>query len=206
MMRLAYAPTSPFVRKVTALAIERGLESRIERVANDPWNESDPLPKTNPLGKVPALVLDDGTLLAGSSIICQYLDSQAPGEGLVPKDGAARWRDLALDSLADGALEAAVQRVIETIRRPEQYRWTAYADRQKAKITRTLDLLESDAKAGRLDGPLTLGKLTVAVLGGYLDLRHPDLDWRQGRPALAAFNERTQQRPSLQATVPKAPK
>ena len=72
MMKLAYASLSPFVRKVTALAIECGLEDRIERVAADPWSDSDPLPKVNPLGKVPALQLEDGTLLTGSSLICQY--------------------------------------------------------------------------------------------------------------------------------------
>jgi len=203
MMRLAYSPASPFVRKVTTLAIERALEERIERVPSDPWNDGDPLPKTNPLGKVPALVLADGSVIAGSSVICQYLDSLADGEGLVPRDAAARWRDLALESLADGAMEAAVQSVIETVRRPEAYRWTAYADRQSAKIRRTLDVLETEAAAGRLDGPLTLGTLTVAILGGYLDLRRPDLGWRQGRPALAAGIERILQRPSLQATVPK---
>ena len=106
MMRLAYAPTSPFVRKVTALAIECGLEDRIQRVANDPWNDSDPLPQVNPLGKVPALQLEDGTLLAGSSLICQYLDSLSPKTKLLPADPRARWQDLALEALADGVLEA----------------------------------------------------------------------------------------------------
>lgn len=205
MMKLAYAPTSPFVRKVTALAIECGLEDRIQRVANDPWDDSDPLPQVNPLGKVPALQLEDGTLLAGSSLICQYLDSLSPKTGLLPSDPQARWRDLALEALADGVLEASVASVIERLRRPEQYRWSAWSDRQAAKITRTLDKLEGEAKAGKLDGALTLGKLTTAIVFGYLDFRRPDLDWRKGRPALAAWYETARQRPSLQATVPKAP-
>jgi glutathione S-transferase len=205
MMRLSYAPTSPFVRKVTALAIECGLEDRIQRVANDPWNDSDPLPQVNPLGKVPALQLEDGTLLAGSSLICQYLDSLSPKTKLLPANPQARWQDLALEALADGVLEASVASVIERIRRPEQYRWPAWSDRQAAKITRTLDRLETEAKGGRLDGALTLGKLTTAIIFGYLDLRRPDLDWRKGRPTLAAWYEKMQQRPSLQATVPKVP-
>jgi len=206
MLKLAYAPTSPFVRKVTALAIECGLEDRIERVASDPWNDGDPLPKVNPLGKVPALQLEDGTLLAGSSLICQYLDSLSPATRLVPQDAAARWQDLALEALADGVLEAAVASVIERMRRPEAYRWPAWGDRQAAKITRTLDRLEGEAKAGKLAGALTLGKLTTAIVFGYLDFRRPDLEWRKGRPALAAWYEAMRQRPSLQATVPPAPK
>lgn len=205
MMKLAYAALSPFVRKVTALAIECGLEDRIERVVNDPWNDSDPLPQVNPVGKVPALQLEDGTLLTGSSLICQYLDSLSPTVKLVPQDAAARWRDLALESLADGVLEAGVASVVERLRRPEQFRWPWWSERQAAKIARTLDRVEGDAEAGRLDGPLTLGKLTVAVACGYLDFRRPDLEWRKGRPRLAAWYETVRQRPSLLATVPKAP-
>jgi glutathione S-transferase len=205
MMKLAYASLSPFVRKVTALAIECGLEDRIERVATDPWSDSDPLPKVNPLGKVPALQLEDGTLLTGSSLICQYLDSLSPKTRLVPADAKARWHDLALEALADGVLEAGVASVVERLRRPEPYRWPAWSERQTAKITRTLDRLEGEAKAGRLDGALTLGKLTTAIVFGYLDYRRSDLEWRKGRPTLAAWYETMQQRPSLLATVPKAP-
>jgi glutathione S-transferase len=201
MMRLAYAPLSPFVRKVTVLAIECGLEDRIERVTTDPWNAQDPLPKVNPLGKVPALQLEDGTVLTGSSLICHYLDSLKPK--LVPKESAALWRDRALEALADGIMEAGVSTVVERLRRPEPYRWKGWEERQVQKIGRTLDSLEGEAAAGRLGGAPTLGRLSVAIALGYLDFRLGDLDWRKGRPGLAAWHAGIKDRPSLAATVPK---
>jgi glutathione S-transferase len=201
MMRLAYAPLSPFVRKVTVLAMECGLEDRIERVTTDPWSETDPLPKVNPLGKVPALQLEDGTVLTGSSLICHYLDSLKPK--LVPQDSAALWRDRALEALADGIMEAAVSTVIERLRRPEPYRWKGWEERQVQKIGRTLDRLETEAADWRLDAPPTLGRLSVAIALGYLDFRLSDLDWRKGRTVLAAWQAGTKDRPSLVATVPK---
>jgi glutathione S-transferase len=201
MMRLAYAPLSPFVRKVTVVAIECGLDDRIERVNSDPWNEKDPLPQMNPLGKVPALQLDDGSVLTGSSLICHYLDSLKPK--LVPKDAAAQWRDRALEALADGVMEAGVATVVERLRRPESYRWKSWEERQVQKIRRTLDSLDVEAAAGRLGGAPTLGRLSVAIALGYVDFRLGDLDWRKGRPALAAWYAGIKDRPSLAATMPK---
>ncbi len=204
MMKLTYNPASPFVRKATALIAERGLDGLVERVPTDPWSDSDPLPKTNPLGKVPALTLDDGTVLVESALICEYLDSLEGGPQLYPAAGPARWQALELHSLADGILTAGVATVIETLRRPKELQYDAWVARQRAKIDRTLDVLERDAAAGKLAEPLTIGSLTVAIALGYLDFRFNALPWRDGHPALAAWYEGVRSRPSIASTMPKA--
>jgi len=205
MMQLSYGGTSPFVRKVTALAIETGQAARLERIASNPWSDSDPLPATNPVGKVPALKLEDGTVLAGSQLICEYLDSLHGGARFFPPAGPARWQALAQQSLADGLMEAGVACVVEKLRRPEQYRWPDAIKRQQKKIDRTLDAFEVQAKAGKLAGPLTIGTLTVAIALGYVDFRLADMKWRATRPALAAWEATMVERPSLATTRPVDP-
>lgn len=202
-MKLRYSPTSPYVRKVTVLALESGLDDRIDRV---PTNTADPagdLPLTNPLGKVPALVTDDGQALYDSPVICEYLDSLNPNAKFFPPSGDARWEALRLQAAGDGMLDAALLAMIETKRRPQDLRWDGWVKQQIEKITRTLDSLEAEAAV--LEGPLTIGSVTVACALGYLDFRFPDLGWREGRPALAKWYETISQRPSFQATVPKDP-
>lgn len=202
MMQLAYSGTSPFVRKVTALAIETGQQDSIKRVDTNPWSDDDPLPATNPVGRVPALTLADGTVLSGSQLICEYLDAQHGGAKLFPPAGPARWTALNQQYLADGLMEAGVAGVVERLRRPEQYRWSDWIGRQRAKIERTLDALEVQAKAGQLGGALTIGTLSIAIALGYMDLRYPDLAWRAKRPALAAWEAEMAKRPALAETKP----
>jgi len=205
MMQLSYGGTSPFVRKVTALAIETGQHGKIERVATNPWSDEDPLPATNPVGRIPALRLEDGTVLAGSQLVCEYLDSLHIGSKLFPPAGPARWLALEQQYLADGLMEAGVAAVVEKLRRPAQYRWDDWIKRQQAKVERTLDALEAQAKAGQLSGPITIGTLTVAIALGYVDFRMGELDWRKTRPALAAWEAVMAERPSLAMTRPADP-
>lgn len=202
MMQLAYSGTSPFVRKVTVLAIETGQHAKLKRVDANPWSDDDPLPATNPVGRVPALTLEDGTVLSGSQLICEYLDAQHIGSKLFPAAGPARWQALNQQYLADGLMEAGVAGVVERLRRPEPYRWADWVKRQQSKIERTLDALEAQAQAGQLGGPITIGTLTVAIALGYMDFRYADLDWRKSRPALAAWEAVMAERPSLAQTRP----
>ena len=202
-MKLCYSPTSPYVRKVVILAQEAGLGDRLERIDSNAWSEADPLPNTNPLGKVPALVTDEGEALYDSGVICEYLDSLHDGAKFFPANGDARWRALRQHALANGILDAAILAMLENKRRPEALRWEAWSTRQTDKIVRGLDKLDSEA-AGLGESP-DIATITVACALGYLDFRFADLDWRQGRPALAAWYETFSQRPSFQATVPKDP-
>lgn len=202
MMQLYYAGTSPFVRKVTVLALETGQSAKLERVATNPWSDEDPLPGTNPVGRIPALRLDDGTVLSGSQLICEYLDLLHIGTKLFPPAGPARWQALNQQYLADGAMEAGVASVVERLRRPAQYAWPDWVARQKKKVERTLDSFEAMAKQGELSGPITIGTLTIAIALGYIDFRMPDLEWRKTRPALAAWEAVMAERPSLAQTKP----
>ena len=203
-MKLRYSPTSPYVRKVVVTAIEAGLDDRIERIETDVWNPETDIAADNPLGKVPALVADDGRVLCDSPTICDYLDSLHGGQRLIPAEGPARWQVLNLHALASGVMDAAVARVVEHRARPEHLRFDGWLERQKLKISRALDSLDKQAAEGALDGPVNLGTITVGCALGYLDLRFSEDAWREGRPALEAWYEAFSQRPSMQATVPPA--
>lgn len=198
---LRYSPTSPYVRKVLVAAIEMGLDDRIQRIPTLPWDPKTDLPKDNPLGKVPALQTKDGWLY-DSLVICEYLDSLHTGAKLFPPPGAARWQALRHHALADGAMDAAILRRLES-QRPEAQRSQGWMDRQKAAVERALDSLEGDAKA--LVDLSDIGAIAIAVMLGYLDLRFAADEWRRNRPALAAWYGRVSQDESMRATVPKDP-
>ena len=200
-MKLRHSPTSPYVRKVNVAAMELGLDARIERVVTNTQNPASDHGQDNPLGKVPALITDEGERLYDSPVICEYLDALNTAPKLFPPPGQARWQALRLQALADGILDAAILRMLEVKRRPEPLRWAAWATVQSGKVTKALDQLEREAEL--LAGPLTIGQIAVGCTLGYLDFRQPELDWRASRPALAAWSEGFAARPSMQATQPR---
>jgi glutathione S-transferase len=202
-MKLRYSPTSPYVRKVSVTAIELGLSARIEHIPTDTQDRNSGLAEHNPLGKLPALILEDGGFLYDSPVICEYLDSLHDGPKMFPAAGPERWTALRQQALGDGILDAAILRMIETVRRPEELRWQVWIKNQTAKILRALDQFEAEVAA--LEGPLTIGQITAGCALGYIDFRAPELDWRAGRPKLAAWYETFAQRPAMQETVPQAP-
>ncbi len=201
-MKLRYSPTSPYVRKVSVTAIELGLAARIERIPTDTQDRESGIAEHNPLGKVPALILEDGGLLYDSPVICEYLDSLHDGPKIFPAVGPERWTALRQQALGDGTLDAAILRMLELVRRPEKLRWEGWIKNQTAKMLRALDRFEAEVAA--LEGPLTIGRITAGCALGYIDFRAPELDWRAGRPKLAAWYETFAQRPAMQATVPQA--
>jgi len=201
-MKLRYSPTSPYVRKVSIVAIETGLDSRIEHVETNVWDPQTDIGGTNPLGKVPTLILDDGTALFDSPVVCEYLDSLHDGPRLFPAAGDARWQTLRLQALGDGVLDAAVHVVVES-RREESLRSQGWIERQKTVIGRALDVLEEDIEA--LQGDLSIGLISVGCALGYLDFRLPDEPWRRDHPALADWFEAFSERPSMASTIPADP-
>ncbi len=203
-MKLRYSPTSPYVRKVSATAIELGLAGKIERIPTNTQDRDSGIAEHNPLGKVPALILDDGGVLYDSPVICEYLDSLHEGPKLFPAAGPARWTALRQQALGDGLLDAAILRMLETVRRPEEFRWQVWIKHQTAKMTQALDRFE--AEASKFGEAPTIGQITAGCALGYLDFRFPDLNWREGRPGLAAWCEIFAQRPAMQETQPQAPK
>lgn len=203
-MTLFHSPLSPFVRKVMVLLHETGQADRIALQAANltPVSPDAALNRENPVGKIPALRLEDGTVLHDSRVILEYLDLQHVGNPLIPREGSARWRRLTLASLADGIMDAAVLVRYEVALRPAEKHWAAYLDGQRDKIRRALALLEKDAIA-ELTSHFDVAAISVACALGYVDLRHPDLDWRTANPQLAAWYFEVSQRPSMIATMPK---
>ena len=201
-MKLYSSVTSPYVRKVRVLARETGLAARIEEIpsAVSPVARDEQVARVNPLGKLPALILDDGTALYDSPVICEYLDGLHGGRRFFPPAGPARWTALRLQAEGDGLLDAAILARYEMALRPEPLRWPEWIAGQKAKVAGVLDLLERDA--GSLAGDLTIGGITIACALGYLDFRFPDDGWRTARPRLAGWFAEVSARESLQATMP----
>jgi glutathione S-transferase len=197
--RLRYSPASPFARKVRVAAAELGLSGRIELAACDVWAPGSDIAADNPLGKVPALVTDDGTFI-GSTLCCEYLDSLQGAPRLVPAATADRWRVLRQHALADGIMEAAVAHVTEELRRPPQFVYGEFLERQRIKIRSALDVVESHADA--LGGRVDLATITLGCALGYLDFRLPQFDWRRDRGGLARWYELMAARPSMIATRP----
>jgi glutathione S-transferase len=183
MMILRSSPPSPFGRKVKITAKLLGLMDRIEIQAADPTNPNDSLHAQNPLGKIPVLVLDDGSCIYDSKVICEYLDSLSAGRKVIPS-GAARWPVLRLASLADGVMEAALLLVYEKRVRPQDQWNAAWMANQSNKIDRALAHLE--AAPPRLSSPPDIGQIGVACALGYLDLRHEGR-WRAEHPRLVAW-------------------
>ena len=201
-MKLLTNKATPFGRKVAVAALERGLFERIE-VTDETLSPVAPgaaVAAANPLGKIPCLLLDDGTALYDSRVICEYLDHLAEGPGLFPQEPELRWRVLTLQALGDGILDAAVGTRYETTLRPEPLRWSAWSDGQKLKTTRGLDRLEADA--ARLTMLADIGAISVACALGYLDFRYAHEPWRPTRRHLAAWFDEVAARPSMERTAP----
>lgn len=196
MMKLFFSPSSPFVRKVTVTAIELGVAEQIERITVNPWEPKEELVSINPLSKVPALITERGEMLYDSPVICEYLDGD---HRLLPASGELRWQILRLQALADGILDAAVLRRMESMR-PEGERSDKWMNFQRDTVSRALASLEQEAQ--QWDETLNLGRITTACALGYLDFRFADEDWRTSHPALAKWFSIIAGRDSMQQTIP----
>lgn len=197
-MKLYYSATSPYVRKVMACAITRGLDGRIQTQASNPHASPADLVADNPASKVPCLVMDDGLSLYDSPVICEVLDSVGDAPALFPALGAARWRALKFQAMADGILDAAVPCRGE-LAKPKEAARDAQIARFKAAMSRTVDALETDPPHRHVD----IGSLAVACALGYLDFRFGAEPWRPGHPKLTAWFEEFSKNPGIARTVPK---
>jgi glutathione S-transferase len=206
-MKLYSSTTSPYARKVTVFAHETGLASRIELSPLRPLaTKTDAvLSQSNPLSKIPTLILDDGTALYDSPVCCEYLDSLHGGARIIPAEGPARWEALRLQALCDGILDAAVLVFYEHTFRPKELHWAPWLDGQAEKARQGLDALEAAVKTFGRDplGTATLPQMCAGVTLGWLEFRNVLGDIRTGRAALFAWYETFRTRASMATTAPR---
>lgn len=196
-MKLYISTPSPFARKCRIVALERGVA--VTEVVADPYADDPALLAANPIVQVPTLIAMDGQPVSDSPVICEYLDGLGSGPRLLPADGPDRLRVRRIETLGNALLDQGVKRVLE-LRRPESERSPSWIARWTAGMQRTLDVLEA---SNLQPDPLDMGVITVGVALTWISFRHPDIDWKSGRPNLVALQAALEQRPSFAETAPR---
>lgn len=201
-MKLHWSPRSPFVRKVMIALHETGLVDRVDCVRTVVAMASPPNPALlpdNPLGKIPTLVLDDGTALADSRVICEYLDTLHDGARLFPDKGERRFRHLRWQALADGLTDILLLWRNERIR-PEGTQHPGIVGAFETKVRHAFAMF--DHESGQLAAdPFGIGHIALVCTLGQMDFRFANSRWRDGNPRLARWYEDISQRPSVAATA-----
>jgi glutathione S-transferase len=200
MMILRSASASPFGRKIRIALALLGLEGEAKVEAADPTDPGDSLRGQNPLGKIPALVTEDGIAIYDSRVIFEYLDHRAGGGRILPSDWNARLDALRLQALCDGLLDASIMLVYEGRWRAADKHEPKWVAHQTDKVARAMIVLE--AAPPPIAAPPTVGQITLACALGYLDFRFAG-KWRNDCPKLVAWLDRfAKQVPAFEATAP----
>jgi glutathione S-transferase len=200
-MKLLASLTSPYARKVRIAIAEKKIEC--ELVEESPWVAGTSVGEYNPLGKVPVLILDDGTTLFDSRVIVEYLDTVSPVSRLIPEPNRQRIAAKRWEALADGICDAAVAIVQET-KRPAKQQDAGSLARQRQKVDRGLAELARELadKPWCCGDAYTLADIATGCALAYLDLRQPSIDWRSEFPSLLKLSEKLEKRQSFMDTVP----
>ena len=199
-MKLVGSYTSPFVRKISVLLLEKGIT--FEFVNEQPYNAENGVAQYNPLGKVPALVTDDGEYWFDSPIIAEYIELLGIAPAMVPREPKAALAVRQIEALADGIMDAALASVREQARPAAQQSETELL-RQREKISRSLDWCEQLLHDGRIKtDTLNLATIAIACAVGYLNFRHVSPGWCVERPLLVKLAETLFQRESFARTEP----
>jgi glutathione S-transferase len=203
-MKLIGSITSPYVRKVRIVMAEKKLD--FDFVTEDVWAVDTQIVSSNPLGKIPCLVMEGGEALFDSRVIVEYVDTLSPVGKLIPDRGRERAEEKTWEALADGLLDAAILARLEATwsGRQESERCQAWIDRQFKKIDDSLAAMDRAlAERSNCVGiQISLADIAVGVAVGYLDFRFANIDWRGRHPNLAALYERLSQRQSFKDTLP----
>jgi glutathione S-transferase len=203
-MKLIGSTTSPYVRKVRIVMAEKKLDYQF--VLEDVWSEDTHISESNPLGKVPCLIMEGGEALFDSRVIVEYMDTLSPVGKLIPGTGRERAEVKTWEALADGLLDAAILARMEATwkHRKDSERSQAWIDRQIKKIHDSLYAMERalGERSHCVGIHLSLADIAVGCALGYLDFRFPTEDWRGLCPNLSALYDRLAQRPSFKDTAP----
>ncbi len=203
-MKLIGSITSPYVRKVRIVMAEKKLDYTFEQ--EDVWSADTQIAASNPLGKVPCLIMEGVEALFDSRVIVEYVDTLSPVGKLIPGAGRERAEVKTWEALSDGLLDAAILARLEATwpGRKEGERSQAWIDRQLKKIDDSLSAMDRAlAERSNCVGiHLSLADVAVGVAVGYLDFRFPQIDWRARHANLGGLYERLSQRPSFKDTLP----
>ena len=202
-MKLIASPTSPYARKVRVALAEKKIEYTLVDVA--PFGPDSSVSDFNPLGKIPVLIMEDGTTLFDSRVIVEYLDTVSPVSRLIPEPSRQRIAVKRWEALADGVSDAAVAIIVER-KRPAAQQSAEWIDRQREKLERGVAEFarELGEKPWCSGDAYSLADIAVGCALGYLDLRHPDVDWRGQHANLARLAEKLAKRASFAETAPPA--
>ncbi len=203
-MKLIGALTSPYVRKVRVVMAEKKLE--YEFVLENVWSAETLIGESNPLGKVPCLVMEGSEALHDSRVIVEYLDTLSPVGKLIPSVGRERAEVKTWEALADGLLDASLLARLEATwaGRTDAERSQAWIDRQLGKVHAALRAMSQGLadKSYCVGIHLSLADIAVGCALSYLDFRFPQIDWRSPHPNLTRLHDKLMQRPSFADTVP----
>jgi glutathione S-transferase len=201
-MKLIGSNTSPFVRKVRIVMAEKKIDYQYE--LDDVFSPDSTISRSNPLGKVPCLIMDDGGAVFDSRVIVEYLDSLTPVHRLVPPNGRSRVEVKTWEALADGLLDAAVLVRMEQTQRTDAQRSPTWIARQMDKVESALRAMSTGLgdKPWCADGRYSLADITVGCALGYVEFRFPQLGWRAQFSNLARHADKLFARPSFADSAP----
>jgi glutathione S-transferase len=201
-MKLIGSVTSPYVRKVRVVLAEKKLDYAFE--LENVWSPDTKIAASNPLGKVPCLVMEDGSTMYDSRVIAEYLDTLTPVCKLLPANSRDRANVKVREALADGICDAAVLAFLERAQRPAELQSQAWVDRQLGKVHAGLKVVADNLgeQPFCMGNQYTLADVAVGCTLGWLSLRFPDIDWRGDYPNLARLFDKLSERPSFKDTVP----
>jgi len=203
-MKLLGSTSSPYVRKVRAVMAEKKLEYVL--IPEDVWAADSTISESNPLGKVPCLIMEGAEALFDSRVIVEYLDTLSPVGKLIPSMGRERSEVKTWEALADGLLDAAVAARLEATwaGRTKAQRSQAWIDRQLVKINDALKAMSRGLGEKPFCGGIhmSLADIAVGCALGYLDFRFPDIQWRSEYPNLVRLHDKLMLRPSFADTLP----
>jgi glutathione S-transferase len=202
-MKLIGSLSSPYVRKVRVVMAEKKLDYQF--VEEDVWN-SDAILASNPLGKVPCLVMEGGEAVFDSRVIVEYLDARSPLARLIPEPNRERTEVRTWEALADSMVDALILARLEATwaGRTAEQRSQAWIDRQMKKVSASLEAVATGlaAKPWCNGIHMTLADVAVGCALGYLDFRFPQVGWRSEYPSLARLADKLNARPSFVDTAP----
>jgi glutathione S-transferase len=203
-MKIIGSITSPYVRKVRIVLAEKKIEA--DFVLENVWAPETTIAQMNPLGKIPCLVMDDGSAVFDSRVIVEYVDTLSPVGKLIPADGRERAAVKTWEALADGILDAGILARLEATWRPAEQQSPAWIKRQMSKIDAALSSMSIGLGESNYchSNQFSLADVAVGCALGYLDFRFPSLEWRAPHPNLDAMYQRLMERQSFKETAPPA--